>query len=53
MHQFLKHHTSPTSEQAREAFQKALWPELRVNSHPSDQYCAQILSVEWNWNNDI
>lgn len=53
MSQFIKHHSNPTSDQARVAFQKALWPELSSNSHPSDQFCAQVLAVEWNWNNEI
>ena len=51
--EFITFRSNPTTDKAKTAFAKALWPELDYDSHPSDRYCEELLSIYWDWNNSL
>ena len=53
MTQFIKHQEQPETTKSKEAFMKALWDDIPYDSHPSDQYCEELMTIDWDWGNSL
>ena len=53
LNEFKHHFSKPTSKSAKKDYEEAVWKDLEYGGHPSKDYCASLLAVEWNWGNAL